>query len=711
MESNSQPLPDPSVEPNDPKLAQNGGDYTDPMEDFTQQLEDIINTYGSAAALMEEQISILETEEEKLAEEVGAEQGEEAAPAKDASPGKEQKAEKKLLKGLGKEATLMVQSLNKLSSPEEKVELLITKYAELLEVQKAEQRQLTGLQKRHGLLERQKDQLQFENSRAILARNKLEGLCRELQRHNRTLKEESLQRSREDEMKRKEITAHFQSTLTDIQAQIEQHSQRNNKLCQDNMDLAEKLKCIIDQYERREQSLEKIFKHRDLQQKLSDAKLEEANMLLKEAEDRHKREKEYLLKEAIDKTKKCYTMKEQELQLKKQLVLYSQKFDDFQTTLAKSNEVYVTFKQEMEKMTKKMKKLEKESNVWKTRFESSNKALMDIIEERTEKAKEFELFTLKVNKLETLCRALQEERKALYKKIKEIRLPGDATQAADVEEPDMIPRNTNLSAEMERLRAEQIRLHNFAATLFASNAEEAAESSSDEEPAEAAATGEPSESQAAESKQESTKAEPAEEAEEAIKVEVPSNKSEAETTELAANSLAAKPEVEAPGETTAEAAPVPKEAKAEEQSEVLKPEAEVPREEAVLPEVSQTTPAPSEVEKPKTVEKEMEPKEAAKPEPEEPQPEAAPLPKELKSESGESDPSGADATKPEEAKSEASGPETLKEAAGQSDEAMPEATKAKAAASQATKSQAQASKPQAKKTSSKKKSQPKGAKK
>jgi len=42
------------------------------------------------------------------------------------------------------------------------------------------------------------------------------------------------------------------------------------------------------------QTLEKIFKHRDLQQKVSDAKLEEANILLRQAEEKHKREKEYV---------------------------------------------------------------------------------------------------------------------------------------------------------------------------------------------------------------------------------------------------------------------------------------------------------------------------------------------------------------------------------------------------------------------------------
>lgn len=42
------------------------------------------------------------------------------------------------------------------------------------------------------------------------------------------------------------------------------------------------------------QSLEKINNRRDLQQKLTDAKLQQANALLAEAEEKHKREKEYV---------------------------------------------------------------------------------------------------------------------------------------------------------------------------------------------------------------------------------------------------------------------------------------------------------------------------------------------------------------------------------------------------------------------------------
>ena len=42
-------------------------------------------------------------------------------------------------------------------------------------------------------------------------------------------------------------------TLNDIQSQMEQHNERNSKLRQENMELAERLKKLIEQYELREE--------------------------------------------------------------------------------------------------------------------------------------------------------------------------------------------------------------------------------------------------------------------------------------------------------------------------------------------------------------------------------------------------------------------------------------------------------------------------
>ncbi|KAM5285398.1 beta-taxilin isoform 1-T1 [Hipposideros larvatus] len=427
----------------------------DISEELNRQLEDIINTYGPAAGTAGKgrpskaneppentepadnedgdcEEAVEETEREPVA-------SEEPPTAKEPVSNKEQKLEKKILKGLGKEANLLMQNLNKLQTPEEKLDFLFKKYAELLDEHRTEQKTLKLLQKKQVQIQKEKDQLQSEHSRAVLARSKLESLCRELQRHNKTLKEETLQRAREEEEKRKEITSHFQSTLTDIQAQIEQQSERNMKLCQENTELAEKLKSIIDQYELREEHLDKIFKHRELQQKLVDAKLEQAQEMMKEAEERHKREKEYLLNQAAEWKLQAKVLKEQETVLQAQLTLYSGRFEEFQSTLTKSNEVFATFKQEMDKTTKKMKKLEKDTATWKARFESCNKALLDMIEEKALRAKEYECFVMKIGRLENLCRALQEERNELYKKIREAKVPekdDEGQHTSSDEEPE-----------------------------------------------------------------------------------------------------------------------------------------------------------------------------------------------------------------------------------------------------------------------------------
>ncbi|NXI34606.1 TXLNB protein, partial [Galbula dea] len=461
IQGQSEDKPAPSLQPPAPApveqpSTQPEAAMCDISEELSRQLEDIIKTYGSAVSLMEKESAATGTDRPEKGEPGSVEDAEyedtieesekeklapgDASRAKEPSGSKEQKLEKKILKGLGKylwkEATLLMQSLNKLNTPEEKLDLLFKKYAELLEEHRAEQKKLKYLQKRQAQITKEKDQLQSEHSRAILARSKLESLCRELQRHNKNLKEETIQRAREEDEKRKEITNHFQSTLSEIQAQIEQQSERNMKLCQENTELAEKLKSIIDQYELREEHLDKIFKHRELQQKLVDAKLEQSQEMMKEAEERHQKEKEYLLNQAAEWKLQAKMLKEQETVLQAQITLYSERFEEFQKTLTKSNEVFATFKQEMEKMTKKMKKLEKDTATWKSRFENCNRALLDMIEEKTMRSKEYECFVLKIQRLENLCRALQEERNELYKKIKQAQFPEEMNGNDTLEEED-----------------------------------------------------------------------------------------------------------------------------------------------------------------------------------------------------------------------------------------------------------------------------------
>ncbi|XP_036295467.1 gamma-taxilin isoform X6 [Pipistrellus kuhlii] len=263
-------------------------------------------------------------------------------------------------KTLGKEVLLLMQALNTLSTPEEKLAALCKKYADLLEESRNVQKQMKILQKKQAQIVKEKVHLQSEHSKAILARSKLESLCRELQRHNKTLKEENVQQAREEEERRKEATAHFQITLNEIQAQLEQHDIHNARLRRENIELGEKLKKLIEQYSMREEHIDKVFKHKEVQQQLVDVKLHQTSQLIKEADEKHQREREFLS-------------------------LYMDKFEEFQTTMAKSNELFTTFRQEMEK--------------------------------KTVRDKEYKAFQIKLERLEKLCRALQTERNELNEKV------------------------------------------------------------------------------------------------------------------------------------------------------------------------------------------------------------------------------------------------------------------------------------------------------
>ncbi|CAK6450699.1 unnamed protein product [Pipistrellus nathusii] len=320
-------------------------------------------------------------------------------------------------KTLGKEVLLLMQALNTLSTPEEKLAALCKKYADLLEESWNVQKQMKVLQKKQSQIVKEKVHLQSEHNKAVLARSKLESLCRELQRYNKTLKEENMQQAREEEESRKKATSHFQFTLTEIQTQLEQHDIHNAKLRQENIELGEKLKRLIEQYTLREERIDKVFKRKELQQQLVDTKLQQTTQLIKEADEKHQREREFLLKEATESRYKYEEMKHQEVQLKQQLSLYMDKFEEFQTTMAKSNELFTTFRQEMEKMTKKIKKLEKEMIIWRTKWESNNKVLLQMAEEKTIRDKEYKSSQMKLGRLEKLFRALQMERNELNEKV------------------------------------------------------------------------------------------------------------------------------------------------------------------------------------------------------------------------------------------------------------------------------------------------------
>lgn len=332
-----------------------------------------------------------------------------ASAANKARPGK---------KELRNADTILKQLVGNLPA-EERLQALVVKYAEQLEEKKTLEANAKGLERRLAVVQREREQLQAENGKGVLARSRLEELCRELQRQNKQVKEESQRKVREEEERRKEVAGKFQGTLSEVSALLQQNNEKNNKLRDENAEMARRLQTLCDQYALREQHLEKLAKQYDIERQLNEAKLTKERVDHADEKEKMLREKQQLLLDLTEYQKKCQGMQAEEMALRHQLSMYTDKYDDFQKALAQSNRTFGGFKEQMDAMTKKLKNLEKETQTWKQRWEKSNKALMDMAGEKQSRDASLAAATKQVAQLEKLCRALQTERQTLIAQLKQ----------------------------------------------------------------------------------------------------------------------------------------------------------------------------------------------------------------------------------------------------------------------------------------------------
>ena len=92
------------------------------------------------------------------------------------------------------------------------------------------------------------------------------------------------------------------------------------------------------------------MQHKQLEVQLCEAKLEQHKVMVAEEKHSSLEERQMLLEETLKQQTRCEQLTHQEADLRGQLSLYSEKFDEFQSTLTKSNEVFNTFKKEMDKV-------------------------------------------------------------------------------------------------------------------------------------------------------------------------------------------------------------------------------------------------------------------------------------------------------------------------------------------------------------------------
>ncbi|CAN4125588.1 unnamed protein product [Withania somnifera] len=200
-------------------------------------------------------------------------------------------------------------------------------------------------------------QVLAERDSAIAVRDKLESLCRELQRQNKVLMEECRRVSSEGQNLRLDLSNKFQDAIK--------------------------------------------LKQKTLELQLADLKIKQHEEKLQQEQSQMKIYADQVLQ-----------LLATEKNLRLQLTADGEKFQQFQEALLKSNEVFETFKQDIEKMAKSIKELKKENAFLKGKCDKSDFTLIELAEEREFLKKQLEKTRNQKEKLEALCRSLQAERKS-----------------------------------------------------------------------------------------------------------------------------------------------------------------------------------------------------------------------------------------------------------------------------------------------------------
>ncbi|DBA02448.1 TPA: hypothetical protein N0F65_008662 [Lagenidium giganteum] len=293
--------------------------------------------------------------------------------------------------------------------------------------------ELVQLQKKIGevhakniLLKQQKNSLGSELSKVSVAKGKLEHLCRELQKQNKLIISESRRIADDEDKKRKELSAQFQKTIEEVSAKMDQQGKDYVASLKENEQLQQKLKSFLEQYASREEHFKHQLQAKDLTVQLAEAKLQhQIELTARESEK---------VKATLEKAK---LFSDRELQLQSQLSSYSEKFDVVQETLAKSNQMFVTFRDEMDKMAKHTKKLEKDNAALKKKCAEYDQGAIAVLHEKVAIEEDKQKLLDKIKKLEGLCRVLQADRDNLRNATKTAasEKPGTDTLATSPQAP------------------------------------------------------------------------------------------------------------------------------------------------------------------------------------------------------------------------------------------------------------------------------------
>lgn len=341
----------------------------------------------------------------------------------DAAGDKEQEAE---IEREVKKATRDLSSLlHGMESPLLRLEAVQKKYTELLADMKRLDRENVKSKKRADQLQKERDHGRSELSKTVSMKEKLEKLCREFTRENKKVKDEYKKLEDSEKKSREGLGDKTEGLLWNVDEKIERRENPESQKLNIEMDelFRLKFKSFIEQYELRELHFHSLMRTKECEVQYSLARFEQQRKLADNESTRSR-----------TLSAQVSTFSQTETELRSQLNIYVEKFKQVEDTLNNSNDLFLTFRKEMEEMSKKTKRLEKENLNLTRKHDLTNRNILEMAEERTRVNKEMETLRKKNNTLESVIRRMQEQGRA---PATESVLEGDeAGTESDYEEED-----------------------------------------------------------------------------------------------------------------------------------------------------------------------------------------------------------------------------------------------------------------------------------
>ena len=194
---------------------------------------------------------------------------------------------------------------------------------------------------------------------------------------------------------------------------MQEQNQRNLKLERDNVEM----RAIIEQFDAREENIRRIFEKKEIEIKLAEAKSAQFEILLQQQRETTNTERDILMLQANEKNKIYEETIMKEIEMRTEIEFYSAKFQEVQETMSKSGEAFEMLKRELDKKDRVIKRLDNDRDRLIKKLESVETTRREQRERTSENKKELNRLTNKNTTLEGLCRALQEERNQLKKRI------------------------------------------------------------------------------------------------------------------------------------------------------------------------------------------------------------------------------------------------------------------------------------------------------